>query len=111
MRVRKLFPPEYSIPWKAVIPAAAVAVIVSAQPAWAGAAADTFGAGGPGLALVQLLLLAAFGTLLSYVVSALGHGQIASMVKLLTVFGCISLVINVVWSTIATIASVFGVQL
>ena len=76
-----------------------------------GIAAQTFGAGGAGSAIVQLLLIAAFGSLANYVVSALGHGQIASMVKLVTVFSCISLVISVVWSAIAAIAKAFGVAL
>ena len=74
-------------------------------------AAATFSAGGPGAAIVQLLLLASFGSLVGYVVSALGQGQIASMIKLLTVFACIGLVITQVMSAIYQIAKAFGVGL
>lgn len=74
-----------------------------------GIAAQTFSIGGPGAAIVQLLLIAAFGSLVGYVVSALGQGQIASMIKLLTVFSCIGIVITQVLKAINTIAGAFNV--
>lgn len=77
----------------------------------AGAAAQTFGTGGVGFAIVQLVLLASFGALCNYVASALGQGQIASMIKLVTVFSCIAVVISVIWKAIAAIAKVFSVEL
>ena len=76
-----------------------------------GIAAQTFGVGGAGSAIVQLLLIAAFGSLVGYVVSALGQGQIASMIKLLTVFACIGIVISQVWQAISIISKAFGVGL
>lgn len=76
-----------------------------------GIAAQTFSAGGPGVCIVQLLLIAAFGSLSGYVISALGHSQIASMVKLLSVFACLSIVIAQVMKAISAISSAFGVGL
>lgn len=57
------------------------------------------------------LLLAAFGSTVNYVVSALGQGQIASMIKLMTVFACIGLVINQVLKAVNAIANGFGVNI
>lgn len=76
-----------------------------------GIATQTFSVGGPGAAIVQLLLIAAFGSLTGYVVSALGQGQIASMIKLLTVFACIGIVIAQVMKAIAAISGAFNVGL
>lgn len=76
-----------------------------------GLASQTFSAGGPGAAIVQLLLLAAFGSVVNYVVSALGQNQIASMIKLMTIFACIGLVITQVMKAINAIANGFGVGL
>ena len=73
--------------------------------------AATFGSGGPGYSVVQLLVLASFGSLSSYIASALGQGQISNMIKLLTVFGCISIVIIQVINALRTIANAFGVSL
>jgi len=77
----------------------------------AGVVGDTFSKGGAGFAIVQLLILAAFGALAVYVISALGYGQVASMTKLVTVFSCISIVIGTVWAAISKIANVFNVTL
>lgn len=87
------------------------AILLMPGVAEAGAAAQTFGTGGVGFAIVQLVLIAAFGALSMYIASALGQGQIASMIKLVTVFSCIAVVISVVWKAIATIAKVFNVEL
>ena len=87
------------------------ASLIMASPALAGATRDTFGSSGPGLAIVQLVLMAAFGALCYIVAGALGQGQIANMIKLVTVFSCIAIVIGVIWKAIATIARVFGVEL
>ena len=76
-----------------------------------GVAAQTFGAGGPGFAIVQLLVIASFGALAGYIISALGQGQIGSMVKLLTVFACITIVISQVMKAIGAVANAFGVGL
>lgn len=76
-----------------------------------GIASQTFTAGGPGACIVQLLELAAFGSLTGYVISALGYGQVASMVKLTTVFACIGLVVAQVLKAISAISNAFGVGL
>lgn len=76
-----------------------------------GIASQTFAAGGPGAAIVQLLLIAAFGSTVNYVLSALGQGQIAAMSKLLTVFACIGIVIGQILKAIWAIGSGFGVQI
>jgi hypothetical protein len=76
-----------------------------------GVASATFAAGGPGFAIVQLLVIAAFGSLVGYILSALGQGQISNMTKLLTVFACIGIVIAQVMKAIGAVAGAFGVGL
>lgn len=76
-----------------------------------GVAAQTFGAGGVGFAIVQLMLIAAFGALASYIASAVGQGQIASMIKMVTVFCCIAIVINSIWHAVAAVAKAFQIEL
>lgn len=78
-------------------------------PAWAGIAADTMTT--VGLPIIQLLVVAAFGSLVCYITSALGQGQISSMIKLISIFVCISIVIGTVWKAISAIAHTFGLQL
>lgn len=82
-----------------------------ATPVYAGAAAETLGKGGPGYAIVQLMVIAAFGSMAGYITSALGKGQIASMIKLITVFACIGTVLGSVWSAISKVANFFGIGL
>ncbi len=79
--------------------------------AWAGAASATFGSSGPGFAIVELVLIAAFGALCTFIASALGQGNISSMIKMVTVFACIGVVIEAVWKAITAICQAFGVQL
>lgn len=84
-------------------------IMFIAGPAYAGVGADTLR--GVGLPLVQLMVVAAFGSILCYITSAFGQGQVSSMIKLVTVFLCISVVIGVVWNAISKIAKVFGLEL
>jgi len=77
--------------------------------ALAGVGADTLKT--VGLPLVQLMVVAAFGSILCYITSAFGQGQVSSMIKLTTVFLCISVVIGVVWKALSNIARVFGLEL
>lgn len=79
--------------------------------AFAGVMADTFSAGGAGFAIVQLLLIAAFGAVATIITNALGKGQIASLIKIVTVFSCISVVIGVILSAITAVAKAFGITL
>lgn len=76
-----------------------------------GIASQTFANGGPGVPIVQLLVIAAFGSLSCYIASALNQGQIANMIKLVTVFSCISIVITQVIKAIAAVANAFGIGL
>lgn len=87
------------------------ALLLFPDPAVAGAVSETFTSGGAGFAIVQLLIMAAFGALAYYIASALGSGQIASMIKLVTVFCCISIVIGVVWKAISAVAKAFSIEL
>lgn len=96
---------------KAVKPIAIVlvALLLAPHAAWAGVAADTLTT--VGLPIIQLMVVSAFGALACYITSALGQGQVSSMIKLITVFVCISLVIGVVWQAISAVSKFFGVQL
>lgn len=85
------------------------AVVFLPVPAFAGVGADTLK--GVGMPLVQLMVVAAFGSILCYITSAFGQGQVSSMIKLVTVFLCISVVIGVVWNALSKIARVFGLEL
>lgn len=86
-----------------------VAVTVSPGVACAGVAASTLQ--GVGMPIVQLMILAAFGWICSYITSALGHGQVAGMIKVSTIFLCIGLVIGIVINAISKVASAFGLSL
>lgn len=66
---------------------------------------------GVGLPIVQLMVLAAFGWISSYITSALGHGQVAGMIKIVTVFICIGLVVGIVIGAISKVAAAFGLSL
>lgn len=85
------------------------AVLLFPVPALAEVGADTLK--GVGLPLVQVMVVAAFGALLCYITSALGQGQISSMIKLMSVFICIGIVIGVVWGAISKVARFFGLEL
>lgn len=74
-----------------------------------GVASATLGPGGAGFAIVELVTIAAFGSLSYYIASALSQGQIASMIKLVTVFSCIYIVISSVTRAIGAVAKAFGV--
>jgi hypothetical protein len=76
-----------------------------------GAMSQTFGAGGAGQPIVTLVCIAAFGSLSNTIACALGQNQIGAMIKLVTVFSCITLVISVVWNAISTLASAAGVTM
>lgn len=73
--------------------------------------ADTFSTGGAGFAIVQLLLIAAFGAIATIITNALGKGQISALIKVVTVFSCLSVVIGVVLSAITAVAKAFDITL
>jgi len=76
----------------------------------AGIAARTFSWGGPGAVLVQLVLLAACGYLLSTLARTVGKGQIAAFIDLLNVLTCISLVAANIWTALNSIAKVMNIR-
>lgn len=84
-------------------------VLFFPHPAFAGVGADTLKT--VGMPLIQLMVVAAFGSILYYITSAFGQGQVSSMIKLTTIFICISVVVGVIWSTISGIAKFFGLEL
>lgn len=100
--IKKYFKPQKMV-------AVLAAFLLAPHAAWAGVAADTLTT--VGLPIIQLMVVSAFGALACYITSALGQGQVSSMIKLITVFVCISLVIGVVWQAISAVSKVFGVQL
>lgn len=91
-----------------------MALGVSAAPAFAGmdsigkAAGLTFGAGSPGLVIIQLMLIAVVGWLAGYIASAVGKGQIAGMIHIATVFTCITLVAGVAINCISKFGDIIG---
>jgi len=88
---------------------AAIALLLFPDYAFAGLAADTLK--GVGRPIVQLMVLCTFSWIMQYILSALGYGQVAGMVKIITIFTAIAMVIGVVWSAISKIARFFGLDL
>lgn len=81
------------------------------RAAYAGVASATFNSGGPGFAIVQLLLIAAVGALCCIIAQGLKQGQIASMIKLLTIFCCISVIVKEVVNAISAVANAFNIAI
>ena len=94
-----------------IIPCVVIALLLLPRIAYAGVMADTFSAGGAGFAIVQLLIIAAFGALAVLITNALGKAQVSAMIKIVTVFSCLAIVIGVVVSAIGAVAKAFGVPL
>lgn len=69
---------------------------------------ETFGPGGPGSVLIQLMLIGVVSWLLSYITTAAGKGQISNMIQAVTTFVCIGIIAGVAWSTILTVAKIAG---
>ena len=88
---------------------ATIALLLWPDYAYAGLAADTLK--GVGRPIVQLMVLCTFSWIMQYITSALGYGQVAGMVKIITIFTAIAMVIGVVWSAISKIARFFGLDL
>ena len=87
----------------------AVATTQPVQPTSSGQlAVGTFGIGGPGAVLVQLMLIGIVGWLLSYLTLAAGQGQISGMIKVVTIFTCIGMVAKSAWGAIKTVAAIAG---
>jgi hypothetical protein len=82
-----------------------VGAVASPIGAIAGA---TFGPGGPGSIIAQLMLIAVVGWLCGYIAQAAGKGQIAGMIHVATVFSCIAIVADVAYRAIDKIGHFLG---
>ena len=71
-------------------------------------AGATFGPGGPGSIIAQLMLIAVVGWLCGYIAQAAGKGQIAGMIHVATVFSCIAIVADVAYRAIDKIGHFLG---
>lgn len=72
-------------------------------------AAKTFGWGGPGFVLFQIMLLGVIGGwALPTILMALGQGQTGNMIKTVSVFVVIGIVFGVVWGVIGQVAKAVG---
>lgn len=93
---------------------ATVGVTVTTSPAYAGSLKDvadkTFGSGGPGVAIIQLLLIAAVGWIAGYIAQAFGKGQIANMIHMTALFSCLTIVASVAWNAIKYVATFAGLN-
>lgn len=72
------------------------------------AAAATFGPGGPGSMIIQLMLIAVVGWLAGYVAQAAGKGQISGMIHVATIFSCISIVAGTAMKAIDAVGKFIG---
>jgi len=57
-------------------------------------AGATFGPGGPGFVLLQILLLAVVGYMIDWIASATGHKQLGSMAKTVTLLSAFGIVVG-----------------
>lgn len=93
----------------------AVNAVTAAVPAFAATnpitniAAQTFGPGGPGVVIISLLLIALIGWLAGYIAQAVGKGQIAGMIHIVTVFSCITIVANTAWGALSALGHFMGI--
>ncbi len=71
-------------------------------------AVSTFGPGGPGFLIISLLLIALVGWLAGYIAQAAGKGQIASMIHVVSVFSCISIVAGAALKALGSVADFLG---
>lgn len=69
---------------------------------------ETFGPGGPGAVLIQLMLIGVVSWLLSYITQAAGKGQISNMIQIVSRFICIGIIAATAWNTIMTVARIAG---
>lgn len=71
-------------------------------------AGATFGPGGVGFVLMQVLLLAVVGWGINHIASAMGHSHLGNQAKLLTSLIAFILVIGTVWDALGKFFSIFG---
>ncbi|HBC95083.1 MAG TPA: hypothetical protein DCZ10_19875 [Pelotomaculum sp.] len=89
-----------------------IALGTSAAPAVANPftaiAQSTFGPGGPGMVITQLMLIAVVGCLCGYIAQAAGKGQVAGMIHVATVFSCIAIIAGVAMDAINAVGKLLG---
>jgi len=89
-----------------------MALGIGAAPAFANPiteiAKTTFGPGGPGVVIAELMLIAVVGWLCSYIARAVGKGQIADMINIAAVFSCIAVIAGVAWNAINAVGKFLG---
>lgn len=73
--------------------------------------ASTFGIGGPGAALIQLLLISIVAWLAMYISNAVGNGQIAGMIRVTATFTCIGIIAGLAWQVIKAVCAFAGIQI
>ncbi len=72
-------------------------------------AAKTFAWGAPGAVLFQLMFVALISWFLSCVASAVGNGQIANGIKVVSIFVCIYLITSIAWKAVTAIGKLAGI--
>jgi hypothetical protein len=72
-------------------------------------AAETFAFGGPGAILFQLMLIGVVSWLLAYVCAAVNKGQIADMIRVVSLFLGIGMITAEALKVILAIAKIAGI--
>ena len=68
----------------------------------------TFSVGSPGAVVFGLMFLGLIGYLTSYILSAVGKGQLAALINLVVMFVGITMVVGTIVAAIVAVASVAG---
>ena len=68
----------------------------------------TFSVGSPGAVVFALMFLGLIGYLTSYVLSAVGKGQLAALINLVVMFAGIIMVVGTIVAAIVAVAGVAG---
>lgn len=71
-------------------------------------AAATFGPTGFGFVIVQLMMVAVVGFLAIFIAQAANQGQLANMIKVVSVFSCIGVVAQTAWKAINEVLRFIG---
>lgn len=74
-------------------------------------AGATFGMGGPGAAVLQILLICIVVWLAMYMASAVGNGQAAAMMRVTGTFACMGILASLAWGLLKAICAFAGIQI
>jgi len=72
-------------------------------------ASATFGLGGPGAAILQLLLICIVVWFSMYMATALNNGQAAALIKVTGTFTCLSIIVGLAWGLLKSICAFAGI--